>query len=162
MHITSRFDSNKDAINLKAYKLSLTFGDRIFEDDNHMIMPSIRPEDREGEVQRGRCCGSKAVHWRCSRGGTSCPASYLSEGVTTVKNEHITLASDPDDNEDFDVTQEAMDRGQRARLVRKTRTGLGLSQSRICCTLPCPGRHPSGLGTGPEPQPLTLRWPTFR
>ena len=47
MHITSRFDSNKDAINLKAYKLSLTFGDRIFEDDNHMIMPSIRPEDRE-------------------------------------------------------------------------------------------------------------------
>jgi putative transcriptional regulator len=45
-----------------------------------------------------------------------------------VKNEHIILASDPDDSEDFDVTQEAMDRAQRARLIRKTRTGLGLSQ----------------------------------
>lgn len=29
----------------------------------------------------------------------------------------------------IDVTVEALDRGQRARLIRKTRTGLGLSQA---------------------------------
>jgi putative transcriptional regulator len=46
-----------------------------------------------------------------------------------VKNESITLHSDPADAEDFDVTIEALDRGQRARLIRKTRTALGLSQA---------------------------------
>jgi putative transcriptional regulator len=39
------------------------------------------------------------------------------------------MPSDPVDAEDFDVTVEAMDRGQRARLIRRTRTALGLSQS---------------------------------
>ncbi|MBO1688024.1 transcriptional regulator, partial [Clostridium butyricum] len=37
------------------------------------------------------------------------------------------LHSDPSDSEDFAVTIEAMDRAQRARLVRRTRTKLGLS-----------------------------------
>jgi putative transcriptional regulator len=46
-----------------------------------------------------------------------------------VRKEHITLHADSADAEDFDVTAEAMDRGQRARLIRKTRTALGLSQS---------------------------------
>ena len=46
-----------------------------------------------------------------------------------MKNEPITLPADPADAEDFDVSPEAMNRGQRARLIRKTRTGLGLSQS---------------------------------
>jgi putative transcriptional regulator len=46
-----------------------------------------------------------------------------------VKNEPTTLPADPADPEDFDVTPEAMDRGQRARLIRKTRTSLGLSQT---------------------------------
>lgn len=45
-----------------------------------------------------------------------------------MKNEPITLPADPADSEDFDVAPEAMDRGQRARLIRTTRTGLGLSQ----------------------------------
>lgn len=45
-----------------------------------------------------------------------------------MKNKHITLSADPADADDFDVTAEAMDRSQRARLIRKTRTGLGLSQ----------------------------------
>jgi putative transcriptional regulator len=45
-----------------------------------------------------------------------------------VKNEHITLPADPSDADDFEVTAEALDRGQRARLIRKTRTALGLSQ----------------------------------
>ncbi|WP_170975902.1 helix-turn-helix domain-containing protein [Rhizobium sp. FY34] len=46
-----------------------------------------------------------------------------------MNNEPITMPADPADAEDFDVTVEAMDRAQRARLIRKTRTGLGLSQS---------------------------------
>lgn len=45
-----------------------------------------------------------------------------------MKKDHIVLSADPADPEDFDVTAEAMDRGQRARLIRKTRTALGLSQ----------------------------------
>jgi putative transcriptional regulator len=39
------------------------------------------------------------------------------------------LPADPADAEDFDATAEALDHGQRARLIRRTRTGLGLSQS---------------------------------
>lgn len=46
-----------------------------------------------------------------------------------MKNVHIAIPADRDDVEDFAVTAEAMDRGQRARLIRKTRTDLGLSQA---------------------------------
>lgn len=46
-----------------------------------------------------------------------------------MKNEPIALPADPADADDFDVTIDAMDRGQRARLVRRTRTALGLSQA---------------------------------
>jgi putative transcriptional regulator len=46
-----------------------------------------------------------------------------------VKKEHIAVPADPADAEDFDVTVEALDRGQRARMIRTTRTRLGLSQS---------------------------------
>ena len=46
-----------------------------------------------------------------------------------MKNDPIILPSDPDDPDDFDVSAAAMDRGQRARLIRKTRTALGLSQT---------------------------------
>jgi putative transcriptional regulator len=44
-----------------------------------------------------------------------------------VKAEPIMLPSDAADAEDFDATEEAMDRGQRARMIRRTRTKLGLS-----------------------------------
>lgn len=46
-----------------------------------------------------------------------------------MKSEPIALPADPADAEDFDATAEALDRGQRARLIRRTRTELGLSQS---------------------------------
>ena len=39
------------------------------------------------------------------------------------------LDADPTGSSDFDVTAEALDRAQRARLIRRTRTGLGLSQA---------------------------------
>ncbi len=46
-----------------------------------------------------------------------------------MKSAPITLPADPTDAEDFDVTSKALDRGQRARLIRKTRMDLGLSQA---------------------------------
>ncbi len=46
-----------------------------------------------------------------------------------MKKDRIDLPAEPSDVEDFDVTVEALERGQRARLIRMTRTGLGLSQS---------------------------------
>jgi uncharacterized DUF497 family protein len=41
------FDPAKDAINQQKHKLSLAFGGRIFEDANHLIIPSIRDVDGE-------------------------------------------------------------------------------------------------------------------
>ncbi len=55
-----------------------------------------------------------------------------------MKKKHIILSADPSDPEDFDVSQEAMDRGQRARLIRKTRTGLGLSQAEFAARFHVP------------------------
>lgn len=42
-----RFDPHKDAANRKKHNLSLAFGDRIGEDDNHLIVPSVREIDGE-------------------------------------------------------------------------------------------------------------------
>ena len=42
---------------------------------------------------------------------------------------HITLPADPANTDGVDVPAEALDRGNRARLIRKTRTALGLSQT---------------------------------
>jgi putative transcriptional regulator len=46
-----------------------------------------------------------------------------------AKNAPTALPADPLDPEDFDVSPEALDRGQRGRLIRRVRTGLGLSQT---------------------------------
>lgn len=46
-----------------------------------------------------------------------------------MKKNPIALPADLSDPEDFAVTAEALDRGQRARLIRRTRTGLGLTQA---------------------------------
>ncbi|AZV40666.1 MULTISPECIES: helix-turn-helix domain-containing protein [Acetobacteraceae] len=45
-----------------------------------------------------------------------------------MKREHIILPADPADSKDRAVSIEGMERGQRARLIRKTRNDLGLSQ----------------------------------
>ncbi len=47
LHMEGRFDPTKDAANRAKHKLSLAFGDQILADDNHLIMPSIRPQDGE-------------------------------------------------------------------------------------------------------------------
>lgn len=41
------FDPAKDALNQQKHELSLSFGSRIFEDENHLILPTIRREDEE-------------------------------------------------------------------------------------------------------------------
>ena len=45
-----------------------------------------------------------------------------------MKNARTKLSADVSDREDFDADAKALERGQRARLIRKTRTDLGLSQ----------------------------------
>jgi uncharacterized DUF497 family protein len=42
-----RFDPAKDAANREKHGLTLAFGDRIFEDGDHLIIPSIREIDGE-------------------------------------------------------------------------------------------------------------------
>ena len=45
-----------------------------------------------------------------------------------MRKEPIALPADPNDPEDRNVSAEGLERGQRARLIRMTRTSLGLSQ----------------------------------
>lgn len=46
-----------------------------------------------------------------------------------MKTMPTALPADVGDDEDFDASVEAVERGQRARLIRTTRTKLGLSQT---------------------------------
>lgn len=41
------FDPVKNAANIARHGLSLTFGEKVFSDANHIILPSIRPIDGE-------------------------------------------------------------------------------------------------------------------
>lgn len=41
------FDPVKDAVNREKHGLPLVFGHRIFMDDNHLVIPSIREIDGE-------------------------------------------------------------------------------------------------------------------
>lgn len=55
-----------------------------------------------------------------------------------MRKDRIVLLADPNDPDDFDVTSEAMERGQRARLIRTTRTELGLSQAEFAARFRVP------------------------
>lgn len=69
--MTDWFDPAKDAHNRAKHRLSLAFGDEIFRDENHLILPTIRTvggEDRykviglfEGKLYTG------VFVWRGSR-----------------------------------------------------------------------------------------------
>ena len=48
------------------------------------------------------------------------------------------MPADPDDPEDFDVSVEALDRAQRAQLIRRTRTRLALSQAEFAARFHVP------------------------
>lgn len=45
--VENKFDPEKDALNRQKHRLPLAFGDSIFEDGNHLILPTIRVEDEE-------------------------------------------------------------------------------------------------------------------
>jgi uncharacterized DUF497 family protein len=45
------FDPAKDKANVVKHGLSLAFGSRVFEDDNHLILASIRPVDGEARFK---------------------------------------------------------------------------------------------------------------
>jgi putative transcriptional regulator len=55
-----------------------------------------------------------------------------------VKKEPLALMAAPDDEEDFDVSAEALERGQRARIIRKTRSDLGLTQAEFAARFRVP------------------------
>ncbi len=55
-----------------------------------------------------------------------------------AKNDPIVLQADPDDPEDGDVTAEGMERAQRARTIRMTRTKLRLSQAEFAAKFRVP------------------------
>lgn len=66
-----RFDPDKDAANREKHGLSLSFGDSLFEDDEHLIIPSIRPHDGEERFKvvgmvAGKCFTGVFV-WRGDR-----------------------------------------------------------------------------------------------
>ena len=41
------FDTDKEATNVLRHKVSLAFGARIFDDVDHLVLPSFRPIDGE-------------------------------------------------------------------------------------------------------------------
>lgn len=41
------FDTNKDAANQHKHGVSLSFGAKIFDDPNMLVVPTVRPEDGE-------------------------------------------------------------------------------------------------------------------
>lgn len=55
----NRFDPDKDAANRVRHSVSLAVGDVIFEDPNHIILPSIREADRENRYKVVGAIGQK-------------------------------------------------------------------------------------------------------
>lgn len=72
----NRFDPAKDAANRQKHKLSLTFGDRIFEDDNHLILPTIRAEDEEDRFKVVGLVGEKLFTGVFRMAGRSAPLHF--------------------------------------------------------------------------------------
>ena len=121
-----RFDPAKDAANQRKHALPLAFGDRIAEDGNHLIIPSIREIDGEERFKMigivdGKLFTGVFVWWdgmprfisvRRSNDGAERAYRRLTPPTPRVSSDRRRL-----------------DRGQRARLIRTTRTALGLSQT---------------------------------
>lgn len=45
------FDSDKDAVNHEKHGVSLAFGAVVFDDPDHIVLPSIRPIDGENRYK---------------------------------------------------------------------------------------------------------------
>ena len=61
----NKFDPEKDAANQTKHKLSLAFGFQIFEDDDHLIIPSIREVDGEDRFKVVGMVGEKLFTGVC-------------------------------------------------------------------------------------------------
>ncbi len=55
-----------------------------------------------------------------------------------LNKDRISIPADPDDPEDFDVTEEALERGYRSRTIRRTRIALGLTQAEFAARFRVP------------------------
>ena len=55
----NRFDPDKDAADRLKHKLPLGFGDRILDDENHLIIPSMRAIDGEDRFKVVGLVGEK-------------------------------------------------------------------------------------------------------
>lgn len=55
-----------------------------------------------------------------------------------MRKDRIAIPADPNDPEDADVTEEGLERGRRARLIRMARTRLGLSQQEFAARFHVP------------------------
>ena len=49
--MSDRFDPDKDAINRDRHGLPLIFGNAVMADPDHLIVPTIRPEDGEERIE---------------------------------------------------------------------------------------------------------------
>lgn len=59
MQIRYEFDAAKDAANRDRHGLPLSFGASIFDDDDHLILPTLRPEDCEERFKVIRRVGGR-------------------------------------------------------------------------------------------------------
>ncbi|HYJ28794.1 MAG TPA: BrnT family toxin [Allosphingosinicella sp.] len=62
------FDPAKDEANRDRHGVSLAYGVRVFDDDNHLVLPSLRPVDGEDRYKAVGVVDGKlwtAIHvWR--------------------------------------------------------------------------------------------------
>jgi putative transcriptional regulator len=72
-----------------------------------------------------------------------------------MKKNIIAIPADPNDDEDFDVTQEALEAGLIARDLRRTRLALNLTQAEFA------DRFKVSLGTLRDWEQVRVRMPSF-
>ncbi len=77
-----------------------------------------------------------------------------------MKNEHIiALPADPNDPEDFDVSEAGLERGLLGRRLRRLRTGMGLSLEAFADRYGIPADEYAGYeSVGLTPPPAVLAY----
>ena len=121
------FDCEKDDANRGKHGVSLSFGARVFEDADYLLIPTFREADREDRYKVIGIVDGKfwtAVH---SVMAIQC-VSFRSGEATMAKKSSILLEADPGDTEDFPVDRAALDRAHMGRRIRRLRKRLGLPQ----------------------------------
>lgn len=125
------FDPAKDeAIRFK-HGLRLSFGRKVFEDPERVIVPTVRLGDEE-ERQGNRPLSKENSIPPSMSGEVGLSDSFPCEGATPVNKETtIAIPADPNDPEDRDVTVAGVERGLMGRRIRRLRSRLGMSQEQF-------------------------------